>query len=273
VPQRPANVQRHSVASADVLAVAALVFQPVFFARERARIGDAACWADAATLPRRTHNDEPDLAKRLALLALLAFASAGLLAQAPAPPRLTPLDASGRITYYVADIIPKFHTVPGDPELVRWATQEWETAAAGAFRLVASEDEGTSLIRIYWVSWTQAISGEARPIRSNGRITSTIFLRPGTAMMRKAFSDRVARDPLLRDVMVYHLALHEIGHALGLPHSAGAQDVMAAGISPERSMATYDRYRTMISTRDDIRRGGWLTQGDITALRQRYAGF
>ena len=212
------------------------------------------------------------LAMRLALVAPLTFAAAGVLAQVPAPPRLTPLDATGRITYYVADIIPKFHTVPGDPELVRWAAQEWETAAAGAFRLVPSDDEGTSLIRIYWVPWTQAMGGEARPIRSNGRITSTVFLRPGTAMMRKAFSDRLARDPLMRDVMVYHLALHEIGHALGLPHSANAQDVMAAGISEEGNFATYDRYRTMISTRDDIRRGGWLTQGDVTALRSRYKG-
>lgn len=205
---------------------------------------------------------------RTHLLPLVIFVTGALAvsAQVGPPPRLTPLDATGRVTYFVADGIERSGHRPGDTELVTWALHEWEAAAGGALRFERSDVETSGLIRIYWLPWAAGEIGHMRPIRSLGRVVSTVFLRPDTNRMGDAVARRVAADLLMRDVIVYHLSLHELGHALGLGHSTDSADIMVA----RPNLAVYERYRRLVDDRAAIRRGGWLSAGDTAAIRALY---
>ena len=54
-------------------------------------------------------------------LVVAVTASFVINAQVGPPPRLTPLDATGRVTYYIADGIERSGDRAGDTELVTWA--------------------------------------------------------------------------------------------------------------------------------------------------------
>jgi hypothetical protein len=100
-----------------------------------------------------------NLAASLALIGAASI-SLSLAQQQPPKPRvqsprnvlrkLVPVDQQGTITYFIADGIERSGYQPGDTELAIWAFEEWERAAKN-IKLVRSEDEGQSLIRLYWV--------------------------------------------------------------------------------------------------------------------------
>jgi hypothetical protein len=188
------------------------------------------------------------------------------MARAQPPPKLVPLDASGLITYYVAEGIPTFGSRAGDIELATWAFQEWERSAGGAIRLEPIADEGMALIRLYWLSWAVRKYGETRPEIANRRRAVLVFVRPDTFAKHKTLGPAAAKDSLLRDTIVYMTCLHEIGHALGLGHSAVEDDVMRT----EGSVPNFERNRQTLKTRADIASVSWLSGADTLRVRELY---
>jgi predicted Zn-dependent protease len=81
--------------------------------------------------------------------------------------------------------------------------------------------------------------GEMRShLGSLRRRQAILYVRPDTHSKHKILGPAAVKDPLLRDTIVYLTCLHEIGHALGLGHTAAENDVMRT----EGSAVNFDRY-------------------------------
>jgi len=84
-------------------------------------------------------------------------------------------------------------------------------------------------------------------------------------------AERAARDPLLRESIVYLTCVHELGHALGLRHTRDYRDIMYffgyGGDIPKY----FDRYRVQLRSRADIVKVSGLSSGDVTRLKTLYA--
>ena len=210
----------------------------------------------------------------LGIVAFLVWRGVPAGAQHPSPPTLVPLDATGRITYFIAEGIERSGHQPGDTELAKWAFEEWARGIGGALRFEANADEGLSQIRLYWLPWAIAAPGklslgETRPFRANGHSAALISIRPNAAMMNEDTARRMRQDALLRDTMVYVTCLHEIGHALGLSDSDDDVNIMWGG--GKQNLRVYQRYRQRLQTRASIVRASWLSNDDIARAKALYS--
>jgi predicted Zn-dependent protease len=84
--------------------------------------------------------------------------------------------------------------------------------------------------------------------------------------MHKTMGPAAAKDPLLRDTILYLSTLHEIGHALGIGHSSNENDVMYTN----GSFGNFERYRKRLATRTDIGKLAWLSDNDKAQLKVLY---
>jgi hypothetical protein len=210
----------------------------------------------------------------LGIVTLLVWMGVTAGAQHPPPPTLVPLDATGRITYFIAEGIERSGHQAGDTELAEWAFEEWARGIGGALRFETNADEGLSQIRIYWLPWAiaapgQLALGETRPFRANGRPAASVSIRLNAAMMNEEMARRIRQDALLRDTMVYVTCLHEIGHALGLSDSDDDANIMWGG--GKRNLSVYQRYRRRLQTRGSIARVSWLSNDDIARVKALYS--
>jgi hypothetical protein len=200
------------------------------------------------------------------LLGALHFAVA--LTAAEPRFRLAPLDANGLISYFIDEGAEGSQYRPGDRELAQWALEEWARSAGGALRFERAERPDVALLRLSWLPWAEdAALGRMEPSTRNGRSVASIIVRPDETRFRPSIRRGVREDPLLRDVVLYYVCLHEVGHALGLSHSHNPRDVMWPGNNGV-TLPVYERYRHRLQTRADIPRTSWLSADDIARFKE-----
>ena len=201
------------------------------------------------------------------LIASLAPAVGALAA--PSQALLAPFDISRPLPYFIADGKGTTGFRTNDTELARWALEDWQRSSAQAIRFEAAP-ESSALVRLYWAEPSDGQYGEIKRLVVDGRLAAAVFIRPDMASLGPDIAERAARDPLLRESIVYLTCVHELGHALGLQHTREYRDIMYffgyGGDIPEY----FARYRTQLRSRPDIAKVSGLSSGDVTRLKALY---
>jgi matrixin len=147
--------------------------------------------------------------------------------------------------------------------LVARALATWTRAADGRFVLQKAASREAALIRVRFAQ-ADGIYGETAPRidRTTGFIGSAevlIAALPGDATQQR--------------IVIYLTALHELGHALGLPHTSVFDDIMYSFRRPDDGERYFGAYRRRLRSIEDIGsdRATGLSPGDVAVLRSLYA--
>jgi hypothetical protein len=201
-------------------------------------------------------------------LALLALALGGWVRGEPHQGRPAVQDRQA-LTYFVGDGDARSGYQPSDHELAQWALEAWAAQSAGALRLQPSP-EADALVRLSWAPPRGGVYGEMRPIMVNGREGAEVFVRADVDALDPDVAVRARQDPLWRDTIVYLTCLHELGHALGLSHTADMRDIMYYFGYGGDIVEYFGRYRRQLTSRPDIRSVSGLSHADVQRLRARH---
>ena len=158
---------------------------------------------------------------------------------------------------------------PSDAELATLALQAWARSTHGQLRF-SSAPESSALLRVYWVPANFGQYGEMRPIVVDGRRGASVYIRPDTDALGEEIALRAREDSLFRDTIVYLTCLHEIGHALGLEHTAEFEDIMYFFGFGGDILAFFERYRSQLRSRENVAGISGLSEGDLSQLRALY---
>ncbi len=158
--------------------------------------------------------------------------------------------------------------VGGDAELAEWALRAWESKSDGSLRMVRSPTREAAQLRVIWVNGRDGLYGEARPIVVNGKRGAELYVRPTMDGLGAEIEAASRKDPLLRDAIVYLTCLHESGHGLGFPHTAGFDDIMYSFGHGGDIVEYFGRYRRKLTVRADIKKNTGLSPFDEETLRR-----
>ena len=156
----------------------------------------------------------------------------------------------------------------GDVELAEWALRSWERASNGGLHLVRAPSRESALLRVLWVTGRDGLYGEARPIEVNGQRGAELYVRPEMDGLGSEIEAAARKDRLLRDAIVYLTCMHESGHGLGLPHTAGFDDIMYSFGYGGAISEYFGRYRRKLSVREDIKKNSGMSPVDETSIRR-----
>jgi hypothetical protein len=205
------------------------------------------------------------LALLLAVVLLVPGGSAGAQLLRPLEP-----PADGIVKYFIATPLEEAAARPADEDLAAWAFDSWQRAGDDAFKFVRVADEAEALVRLYWVPPGGGQYGEMRPLDVEGRRGAAVYIRPDTTALGPDISERARSDSLFRDTIVYLTCVHELGHALGLQHTAEFEDIMYFFGFGGDIVEFFDRYRRRLKARDDMRAASALSRGDLAQLEALY---
>jgi hypothetical protein len=152
---------------------------------------------------------------------------------------------------------------PGGDALVERAMRTWTDAARGRFRLERASGRDGAGVRVHFFTrdWRYGMT-QARPDPQTGLIT-------GAEVVVAADADGDALD---HRIVIYLTALHELGHALGLPHSADINDIMYLFRLEGDGERFFGTYRKRLRSADDIGSAlaTGLSAGDVRVLGSLY---
>jgi hypothetical protein len=147
--------------------------------------------------------------------------------------------------------------------LVERAIVTWARAAAGRFTLEKTADRNVAVVRVHFVSG-DANYGETAPRidDATGRIVAADVL----------IAANVAGDTLTQRIVFYLTALHELGHALGMPHTDDFDDIMYSFRRPDDGERYFGAYHRKLRGPDEIgpASASGLSANDVAALRALY---
>jgi hypothetical protein len=206
--------------------------------------------------------------RAVGIIAALIAASAGVSADAR---QLlgAPLDGREPIGVFIATGDARTGFRQTDRDLARWAFEAWMRTAGTGLRLV-HRTEAEALVRLYWAGPNDGQYGEMRSVMVGGRRGAEVFVRPDMSGLGDDIAARAARDPLLRETIVYLTCLHELGHAFGLVHTRNFDDVMYFFGYGGDLIEYFGRYRGRIGSRTDIAATTGLSPSDERAIRSLY---
>ena len=213
------------------------------------------------------------LARNLLLISALLGTVHGFAQQrAPAPQALfEPLDTSVSIPVSILDMTAADDARSADDaELAIWALQDWSRALDGQLRFHLVDDESDALVRIRFVPPGGGQYGEMMQIYVDGRRGAAVFVRPDTGALGPEIARAAAQDALFRDTIVYLTCVHELGHAIGLSHTAEFADIMYAFGFGGDIEEYFMRYRRRLAQRSDIEMQSSLSPGDRARVRAIY---
>ncbi len=131
----------------------------------------------------------------------------------------------------------------GAVDLVARAAVSWARAAAGAVTLERVSDQASASIDVHFLRGA-AVYGEARP-RTDPR---TGFIVGATVII----GTNIVPDPVDRQIVLYLTAVHELGHALGLPHTDDFETIMYRFRQPDDGARFFGAYRRLLGAAADI---------------------
>ena len=147
--------------------------------------------------------------------------------------------------------------------LIERALTTWTRAADGRLMLQRTSSRDSAAVHVRFAR-ADGIYGEAAP-RIDGR---TGFIVSAEVLI----GADVGGDALQQRIVIYLTALHELGHALGLPHTDAFDNIMYSFRRPDDGPRYFGAYRQRLGSIEDIgtQRATGLSPADVAALRGLY---
>ncbi len=159
-----------------------------------------------------------------------------------------------------------------DVQLAEWAFQAWNKGSGGSVEFEKST-LSKARIRLYWASnASNGLYGETRAIEVNGRPGAELNVRPTLDGLGQKIEEEGKKDRIFRDSVVYLTCLHELGHALGLPHTHQFSDIMYSFEYGGNILEYFSRYRRKLESGTDFPSHSGLSTDDEKHMVALYKG-